>query len=49
MQRLQDVEAKMREELHERLENLVLDVEDVINASSLNDDDQGANFDTDEL
>jgi hypothetical protein len=48
VQRLQDVESKMREELHERLEGMVLDVEDVINASE-RADLQTETFETDEL
>jgi hypothetical protein len=38
----------MREELHERLENLTLDVEDVLNASEQTEE-QGETFETDEL
>ena len=48
MQRLQDVEAKMREELHERLEAMVLDVEDVINSGE-HEEEQSETFETDEL
>ncbi len=48
MQRLQEVESKMREELHERLESMVLDVEDVINANE-RADQQTETFETDEL
>ncbi|KIW03339.1 uncharacterized protein PV09_05549 [Verruconis gallopava] len=48
VQRLQDVEAKMREELHERLESMVLDVEDVINSSE-RAEQQSETFETDEL
>lgn len=48
VQRLQDVEAKMREELHERLEAMVLDVEDVINSGE-RADERTETFETDEL
>lgn len=48
VQRLQDVEAKMREELHERLEAMVLDVEDVINSNE-RAEQQTETFETDEL
>jgi len=48
VQRLQDVEAKMREELHERLEAMVFDVEEVINSGE-RVDEQKETFETDEL
>lgn len=48
VQRLQDVEAKMREELHERLEAMVLDVEDVINSNERTAR-QTESYETDEL
>jgi hypothetical protein len=38
----------MREELHGRLENLTMDVEDVINAAE-QQEEQGETFETDEL
>jgi hypothetical protein len=48
VQRLQEVEAKMREELHERLEAMVSDVEDVINSGE-RAEQQSETFETDEL
>jgi len=48
VQQLRDVESKMREELHDRLEQMVLDVEDVIDNSNLAEESQEA-LETDEL
>ena len=48
VQRLEKVEAKMRAELHERLEQMVMDVEDVI-LSSESSPEQTDTHDTDEL
>ncbi|KAF2429910.1 hypothetical protein EJ08DRAFT_590124 [Tothia fuscella] len=47
-QRLQDHEARLREDLHTKLRNMALDVEDVINAAE-QQQEQGETFETDEL
>ncbi|KAE9966028.1 hypothetical protein BLS_003624 [Venturia inaequalis] len=48
VQQLRDVESKMREELHDRLEQMVLDVEDVIDSSNMAEESQET-LETDEL